>query len=61
MSMRTWVRKMAHEKARRNGVTKPNRERRYADGNRAGSWFANNWRQAACMDISKMNKRRKTV
>lgn len=61
MSMRTWIRKMAHEKASANGVRHQNKLRyNPSTGNRAPSWFSENWKRAACMDIPKTKKQKET-
>lgn len=60
MSMRTWTRKMAHEKAEKLGIKKPNKERvNPANGRKMPSWFAVNWRQIASYQFPKTKKRRK--
>lgn len=52
MSMRTWERKMAHEKTKRAGVKKANRQR-VINNKIAPSWFAVNWRKIGSVDIRK--------
>lgn len=60
MSMRTWTRKMAHEKAKRIGIKKPNKERiNPANGRKLPSWFAVNWRDMAAYQLPKVRKRGK--
>lgn len=60
MSMRTWTRKMAHEKAKALGIKKPNKERTNPiNGRKMPSWFAMNWRQIAAYQLPKTKKRRK--
>lgn len=61
MSMRTHIRAMAHEKAKRQGVRKMNKI--WFDpstGCRMPSWFAVNWEKIATVDISGGKKQRET-
>lgn len=58
MSMRTWNRKMAHERCTRLGIKHVNRER-YFQGKRIGSRFAENWRKFATLSLPKPAKRKK--
>lgn len=61
MSMRTHIRAMAHEKAKRRGVRKMNKIRfDPSTGRRVPSWFAENWERAAAMDISDGKKQKET-
>ena len=61
MSMRTHIRAMAHEKAKRRGVRKMNKIRfDPSTGRRAPSWFAENWERAATIDISDGKKQKET-
>lgn len=61
MSMRTHIRAMAHEKAKRQGVRKMNKIRfNPSTGRRMPSWFAVNWRKIAMVDISGGKKQRET-
>lgn len=61
MSMRTHIRAMAHEKAKRQGVRKMNKIRfNPSTGHRAPSWFAENWEKIATVDISGGKKQRET-
>lgn len=61
MSMRTHIRAMAHEKAKRQGVRKMNKIRfDPSTGRRMPSWFAVNWERIAIVDISGGKKQRET-
>lgn len=61
MSMRTHIRAMAHEKAKRRGVHKMNKVRFNPSMKcRVPSWFAENWKRAAAMDISGGKKQKET-
>lgn len=61
MSMRTHIRVMAHEKAKRQGVRKMNKIRfDPSTGRRMPSWFAVNWEKIAAVDISGGKKQRET-
>lgn len=61
MSMRTHIRAMAHEKAKRNGIHKMNKVRfDPSTGRRMPSWFAVNWEKIATVDISGGKKQRET-
>lgn len=61
MSMRIHIRAMAHERAKKNGVRKMNKLRTNPEtGRTAPSWFAQNWRRAALMDIPGMKPQRET-
>ena len=61
MSMRTHIRAMAHEKAKRQGVRKMNKIRfDPSTGRRMPSWFAVNWEKIAAVDISGGKKQRET-
>lgn len=57
MSMRTWTRKMAHEKAERAKIKKLNKPR-YYQGKKQPSLFALNWRKFAIMPIAKPGRSR---
>lgn len=60
MSMRTWERKMAHEKTKKLGIQKPNKERvNPANGRKMPSWFAVNWKQIAAYQLPRARKKRK--
>ena len=57
MSMRTHIRAMAHEKAKRRGIRKMNKIRfNPSTGHRAPRWFE----RAAAMDISGGKKQKET-
>ena len=59
--MRTHIRAMAHEKAKRQGVRKMNKIRfDPTTGRRMPSWFAVNWERIAIVDISGGKKQRET-
>lgn len=59
--MRTHIRAMAHEKAKRQGVRKMNKIRfDPSTGRRMPSWFAVNWERIAIVDISGGKKQRET-
>lgn len=61
MSMRTHIRAMAHEKAKRQGVHKMNKIRfDPSTGRRIPSWFAANWERIAVVDISGGKKQKET-
>lgn len=61
MSMRTHIRAMAHEKAKRQGVRKMNKVRfDPSTGRRMPSWFVVNWEKIAAVDISGGKKQRET-
>lgn len=61
MSMRTHIRAMAHEKAKRRGVRKMNKIRfDPSTGRRAPSWFAENWERISSVDISDGKKQKET-
>ena len=61
MSMRTHIRAMAHEKAKRQGVRKMNKIRfDPSTGRRMPSWFAVNWERIAIVDIPGGKKQRET-
>ena len=59
MSMRTWERKMAHEKAKKLGIKKPNKERTNPiNGRKMPSWFAVNWKRVGEIQLPKPPKKR---
>ena len=61
MSMRTHIRAMAHEKAKRQGVCTTNKIRfDPSTGRRMPSWFAVNWKKIAMVDISAGKKQKET-
>ena len=62
MSMRTWERRMAHEKAKALGIKKPNNERvNPVNGRKMPSWFAVNWKRVAEIQLPKVPKRKKNA
>ena len=61
MSMRTHIRAMAHEKAKRRGIRKMNKVRFHpSNGRRIPSWFAENWERISAVDISGGKKQKET-
>lgn len=62
MSMRTWTRKMAHEKAKALGIKKPNKERTNPiNGRKMPSWFAVNWKWVAEIQLPKPSKKKRNA
>lgn len=55
MSMRTWERRQAHEKAEMLGIKRVNKQR-YFQGKRIGSMFSVNWRKLASTPLPKPKK-----
>ena len=55
MSMRTWERRQAHEKAEMLGIKRVNKQR-YFQGKRIGSMFSVNWKMLAGTRLPKPKK-----
>lgn len=55
MSMRTLVRKQAHEKAEMLGIKRVNKQQ-YYQGRRTGSMFSVNWKKLAATRLPKPRK-----
>lgn len=59
---KTWERKIAHAKAKKLGIKKPNKERiNPMNGRKMPSWFAVNWRRVGAMEFTKPPKRKKNA